>query len=146
MQTPQWPDTLVQLLSLALRLESEGQYNIAKIARATADSISRRAAWEMNLPSDKATLAYDIERVAASMDNADLQAAFRAGASALTAGRPPLISEIPHPNVCRTCGQVSLGGIPEKCPDCAWGGTFQWFPPVYWLEFSRNRNDSRLLN
>ena len=46
MQTSQWTDTLVQLLSLALRLESEGQYNIAKIARATADSLSRRAAWE----------------------------------------------------------------------------------------------------
>jgi Mycothiol maleylpyruvate isomerase N-terminal domain. len=83
MQNSHVTDTLVQILSLALRLENEGQYNIAKIARATADSISRRAAWEMNLPNDKETLASDI----------------------------------------------------EKCPTCgAWGGTFQWFPPVYWLE------------
>lgn len=135
MQTPQWPDTLVQLLSLALRLESEGQYNIAKIARATADSISRRAAWELNLPNDKETLASDLELVAASLNSADLQAAFRAGASALTAGRVPLIHETPHPYVCRTCGHLALTNAPQKCPTCgAWGETFQWFPPVYWLE------------
>jgi len=118
-----------------LRLEGEGQYNLAKIARAKADSLSRRAAWELNLPSDKETLVRDIERVAASLDDADLQTAFRAGASALTSGRLPLIQEIPHPYVCCTCGHLSLGEAPEKCPDCgAWGGTFQWFPPVYWLE------------
>lgn len=135
MQNPQWTDTFVHFLSLALRLEGEGQYNLAKIARATADSLSRRAAWELNLPSDKATLASDIERVAASLDDAELQTTFRAGASALTAGRLPLIGEIPHPYVCRTCGHLNLGGVPEKCPDCgAWGDTFQWFPPVYWLE------------
>lgn len=37
-------DTLAHLLSLALPLEGEGQYNLAKIARAKADSISRGAA------------------------------------------------------------------------------------------------------
>lgn len=135
MQNSQRTDTLVQLISLALRLESEGQYNIAKIARATADSLSRRAAWELNLPSDKATLANDIERVAASLDDAALQTALRKGASAMTEGRLPLIHETPHPYVCRTCGHLTLGQAAEKCPSCgAWGGTFQWFPPVYWLE------------
>lgn len=128
-------DTLIQLLSLALRLESEGQYNIAKLARATADSISRRAAWELNLPNDKETLSTDIERIAATLDDSDLQAAFRAGASALTSGRVPLIEQTPHPYVCRTCGHLALASVPEKCPTCgAWSGTFQWFPPVYWLE------------
>ena len=135
MQTSHWTATLVQLLSLALRLESEGQYNIAKIARATADSISRRAAWELNLSNDKETLAADIERIAASLNDADLQSAFRAGASALTSGRVPLIEQTPHPYVCRTCGHLALVNAPEKCPTCgAWGETFQWFPPVYWLE------------
>lgn len=135
MEATTWSETLVRLLSLAMRLEGEGQYNIAKIARATADSISRRAAWEMNLPSDEGTLAADIERAAAALDDAALQTAFRAGASALTSGRVPLIHETPHPYVCRTCGHLTLGGVPEKCPTCgAWGGTFQWFPPVYWLE------------
>jgi hypothetical protein len=135
MKQTEWTEMLVHLLSLALRLEGEGQYNLAKIARAQADSLSRRAAWELNLPSDKETLVRDIERIAASLDDADLQTAFHAGASALTSGRLPLIQEIPHPYVCRTCGHLTLGSVPEKCPDCgAWGGTFQWFPPVYWLE------------
>lgn len=128
-------NSLALLLSLALRLEGEGQYNLAKIARARADSLSRRAAWELNLPSDKETLARDIERLAASLDDAELQTAFRNGASSLTSGRLPLIRDIPHPYVCRTCGYLTLGAVPEKCPDCgAWVGTFQWFPPVYWLE------------
>jgi hypothetical protein len=128
-------DLPVLLLSLALRLEGEGQYNLAKIARATADSLSRRAAWELNLPRDKETLARDIERFAEALDDTELQTAFRAGASALISGRAPLISEIPHPYVCRTCGHLTLGTAPEKCPDCgAWGGSFQSFPPVYWLE------------
>ncbi len=132
---PQWQETVVQLLAMASRLEGEGQYNLAKICRAQADSLSRRAAWELNLPSDEATLAAGIERVAASVDDATLQTAFRVGASALTSGRLPLIEQIPHPYVCRTCGHLTLGSVPEKCPDCgAWGGTFQWFPAVYWLE------------
>ena len=135
MEKSEWADTLVHLFALALRLEDEGQYNLAKLTRATADSLSRRAAWELNLPNDKATLANEIEHLAASLDDADLQTAFRTGASALTSGRLPLIHEIPHPYVCRTCGHLTLGGVPEKCPTCgAWGGTFQWFPPVYWLE------------
>jgi hypothetical protein len=134
METSEW-NTLVHLLSLALRLEGEGQYNLAKIARAKADSMSRCAAWELNLPSNKETLVRDIGHLAASLDDDDLATTFRAGASALAEGRLPLIHETPHPYVCRTCGHLTLGGVPEKCPDCgAWAGTFQWFPPVYWLE------------
>ncbi|MFZ5821515.1 MAG: DinB family protein [Chloroflexota bacterium] len=130
-----WADTLLHLFALASRLEAEGQYNLAKLARAQADAISRRAAWELNLTTDKETLAADIERVAVLLDDADLQAAFRAGASALTAGRVPLIEQTPHPYVCRTCGHLALTNAPKKCPTCgAWGETFQWFPPVYWLE------------
>jgi len=134
-KNPERTDTLVRLLSVALRLEGEGQYNLAKLARATADSMDRRAAWELHLPSDKDTLAIEFEDIAASLDIADLQTAFLKGSSALTAGRLPLIHEIPHPYVCRTCGHLTLGGAPEKCPNCgAWGGTFQWLPPIYWLD------------
>jgi Tfp pilus assembly protein PilN len=90
MKPPKRTETLTHLLSLALRLEGEGQYNVAKIARAQADSISRRAAWELNLPSDREILASDIEHVAASLDDADLHNAFRVAASTLTSGRAPL--------------------------------------------------------
>jgi len=40
-----WQETLIHLLALAARLEGEGQYNIAKLARAAADALGRQAAW-----------------------------------------------------------------------------------------------------
>ncbi len=135
MEKREWTDTLVRLLSLAWRLENEGQYNLAKLARATADSMSRHAAWEFDLLGDRETPANEIKNIAASLADAGLQATFRKGAAAMTENRLPLIHEIPHPYVCRTCGHLTLSNVPEKCPDCgAWGETFQWFPPVYWLE------------
>ncbi len=36
-----WAHTLVDLLALAMRLEGEGQYNLTKLARSTADALSR---------------------------------------------------------------------------------------------------------
>ncbi|MBN2045087.1 MAG: DinB family protein [Anaerolineales bacterium] len=135
MQNSELNSTLVKLLALALRLEAEGQYNIAKLARATADSLCRHAAWEHDLRAKKESLATEIERTASSLDNPDVQAALRKGATALAEGRLPLIDETPHPYVCRICGHLALSIIPEICPTCgAWGETFQWFPPVYWLE------------
>lgn len=135
MTKPDWTDTFLRFLALASKLEGEGQYNIAKLTRAAADSLSRRAAWELDLPSDKASLAREVERAAASLDDVDLATVLRDGVSTLTEGRLALIHETPHPYVCRNCGHLTLSAPPEKCPDCsAWGGTFQWFPPVYWLE------------
>ena len=125
---------VILLLSLATRLESEGQYNLAKLCRAAADSLSRRAAWALDRTGEKEPLASEIERTAAALDgvSADLANALRKGASAMVGGRLALIHETPHPYVCRTCGHLTLGDAVEKCPICgAWGGTFQWFPPVY---------------
>jgi rubrerythrin len=134
MESSEWT-TLTHLLSLAQSFEGEGQYNLAKIARAKADSISRRAAWELNLLGDIETLVRNIEHLAASLDDDDLATAFCAGASALTSGRAPLINEAPHPYVCPHLWASDSRRSPAKCPDCgAWGGSFQWFPPVYWLE------------
>lgn len=39
MDNPDWKDTFLRLLALASKLEGEGQYNIAKLTRAAADSI-----------------------------------------------------------------------------------------------------------
>ncbi len=128
---------VILLLSLASRLESEGQYNLAKLCRAAADSLSRRAAWDLDRSGEKEPLVSEIERMAAALHgvSAELADALRTGASAMAEGRLPLIHETPHPYVCRTCGHLTLGDAVEKCPTCgAWGGTFQWFPPVYWLE------------
>lgn len=141
MSTPngQWADDLVHLWGLAARLEGEGQYNVAKLLRAAADALARRAAYRLDLPSSKDDLASEIDRAVAALSrldgDEDLLAALRRGASAMAEGRLALIHETPHPYVCRTCGQVVLGEPAGRCPTCgAWPATFQRFLPVYWLD------------
>jgi uncharacterized damage-inducible protein DinB len=134
-----WADDMSFLLALAARLEGEGQYNIAKLLRAAADAMTRRAAYRLDLPSDKAALNDEIERAIAVLSRQevgpDLVAALRRGSDAMAEGRLPLIHETPHPYVCRTCGHAVLGESAGKCPTCgAWPATFRRFLPVYWLD------------
>jgi uncharacterized damage-inducible protein DinB len=134
-----WKETLLQLLALASRLEREGQYNLAKLARATADSLSRQAAYTLEVPSDKAELFRYIKQTAdqlAGLDvNVDLITSLMQGAETMLEGGLPLIDIALHPYVCRTCGHVVLGEPRENCPTCdAWSGTYQRFLPVYWLD------------
>lgn len=134
----EWGDNLAHLLALAARLEGEGQYNIAKLLRAAADAMTRRAAYRLDLPSDPAEMGNEIERAMATLSRqevgADLVAALKRGAAAMTEGRLPLIHETPHAHVCRTCGHAGLGEPRDKCSICgAWPATFKRFLPVYWL-------------
>ncbi len=134
-----WTETLVHLLALASRLEGEGQYNLAKLARAAADALGRRAAYQYTMPTDTPALAAEIERAADGLSHLDMDAlllqAFRRGAAVLAAGRVPLIDETPHPFVCRTCGHVALGQPATQCPTCgAWPDTYQRFMPNYWFD------------
>lgn len=136
---PEWKDAFVRLLALASRLEGEGQYNLAKLARAASDAMSRRAAYQLAMPSDKGELAAEIERAATALSQlgveGDVLDALRRGAAAMSGGRLPLISEAPHAYVCRTCGHIALGEVAGICPTCgAWPDTFQRFLPVYWLD------------
>jgi hypothetical protein len=136
---PHWQETLVQLLALASRLEDEGQYNVAKLARAAADAMGRRAAYQAGAPAEPARLSADLRRAAAHLSALDvgpaLLAALERGAAALAEGRVPLIDETPHPFVCRTCGQVAVGEVTDQCPTCgAWPDTFQRFMPNYWFD------------
>jgi len=65
----------------------------------------------------------------------DVIGAFQRGTEALSEGRLPLIHEIPHPYVCRTCGHIIMGEVTEKCPVCgAWPDTFQGFASFYRLD------------
>ena len=134
-----WRDTFLHLLALATRLEGEGQYNIAKLARAVADSTSRRAAYQLVIPTDRDELVADIQQTADALSDLDVDEdlldALRRGAAALSEGRVPLVKETPNPYVCRTCGHLTLHEPTEKCPTCgAWSGTYQRFLPVYWLD------------
>lgn len=131
--------TLVHLLALAAKLEGEGQYNNAKLARAAAEVLARQAAFQIIMPSGRNELVSEIGQAVAAlsrlgMDNALLDA-MKQGAAAMAAGRLPLIHETPHAYVCRTCGHVVLGEPAEKCPICvARPPTFKRFLPVYWLD------------
>lgn len=138
MQNNEWATELVHLLALASRMEGKGQYNIAKVLRASADAIARRAAYQLNLTRDTATLIEEIERAKQALVNhevnPDFVAALELGQEAMTEGRLPLIDEILHPHVCRRCGQSYLGEPSIPCPTCGdWPSTFQRFLPVYWL-------------
>lgn len=136
---PDWTRALLDLLVLALRLEREGQYNLAKLARAAGDALGRRAAYQASLSTEQGGLVEKIEDVTEGLSafalSEELLAALQRGASALAEGRIPSIFETPHPYVCRTCGHLVLGLLTGKCPTCgAWPDTFQWFAPIYWLE------------
>lgn len=135
----EWKETVVRLLALGSKLEGEGQYNIAKLVRAAADALTRRAAYHLAMPDVPQELAGEVEGIAAALSalglDAALIAALRRGATGLRERRLTMIAETPHPFVCRTCGLILLAAPEEPCPTCgAWPSTFQRFLPVYWLD------------
>jgi uncharacterized damage-inducible protein DinB len=134
-----WKDTLVHLFALASRLEGEGQYNLAKLTRAAADSLSRQAAYRLEIPTDKTDLSAKIKEIANALTNLEvnpnLVIALKKSADIMADGRLPLIDDAPHAYVCRTCGHLVLKQPVENCPICeARASSFQRFPPVYWLD------------
>ncbi len=135
---PDWAATLTALVALAGQLEREGQYNIAKLARAAADGLARRAAFDLSMPTDLLTLASHVQQAADALQRLgmgeDLVAAMRLGAEAMTQSRLTTIEQTPHPWACRTCGFTTLTLPDASCPTCgAWPETFQQFLPIYWL-------------
>lgn len=135
----EWVDAFLNLLSLASRLEEEGEYNIAKLARAAADSLGREAAYQARPAMEADQLAVGIRQTAASLSHLGvspaLLAALENGAATLAAGRVSLIGDAPHPSVCRTCGHLALTTPQTKCPTCgAWPDTYQRFMPNYWFD------------
>ena len=84
-----WSDTLVHLMALAAKLEGEGQYNNAKLARAAAESMTRQAAYVLSLPSERGQLVGEIQKAVSALTSlgADpgLLDAFRLGIDARAA-------------------------------------------------------------
>ena len=139
MDNPKHYDLSIHLLALALRLEGEGQYNLAKLTRAAVDAIHRQAAYQQDIPTDRQALSAELQQTAKALSrfsvSPDLVAALEKGADIMAAGRLPLIEDTPHPYVCRTCGNLTMQPPEENCPTCgAWPGSFQRFLPVYWLD------------
>lgn len=134
-----WARTVAHLLALADRMEGHGQLNIAKLARASADSLTRRAAYEVDLPHDPEALLSDLGHLLVALPgfgfNSDLPRVMARGAAIMADGRLPLIDDMPDPLVCRTCGELVLARPETPCVTCgAWPTTFQQFRPIYWLD------------
>ena len=132
-------DLIPRLFALASKLEGEGQYNNAKLVRSAADSISRRAGFDISFPSDYAALAVEmndvIEILSGMKVSPELINTMKSGSRAMAERRLPLINETPNPYVCRHCGHLTFKPPAENCPQClAQPGTFQKFMPVYWLD------------
>ena len=134
-----WADALIHLYTLASRLEGEGQYNLAKLVRAAADSLCRRETHPLDIPTDKDKLTADVLQTIETLSrlnvSSDLIATLKQGADFMAQGKLSPISATPHSYVCRTCGYVTLSLPEESCPVCgAWVETFQKFMPNYWFE------------
>jgi hypothetical protein len=130
---------LIRLHALARKLEEEGQYNVAKVARAIADSVVRSKAYPLQLSSRKDALSREgmslYEDLAPFDLDEGLRNALKAGVSAIGEGRLTMFDETPHPYVCRYCGHVEMEYPKYNCPRCnRQPRTFKRFPPVFWLE------------
>lgn len=131
-------DIIPRLFALASKLEGEGQYNNAKLLRATADSLARQAAVKVVLPSDNKLLASEMGSIIEALRGTGLKGVLenvlKRGASKLSEGVLPMFRETPNPFVCRYCGFVTFEKPSMPCPECsAQEGTFKEFLPVFWL-------------
>lgn len=131
--------TIPELYALAARLEGVGQYNNAKLVRAAAEAITRRAAYDLKLPAKHEEISPKldaaIDTLAEFEVTAPLVETVKRGARAMAEGRLAMIDETPHAYVCRTCGHAVTEASSEVCPIChALPQTFEEFLPVYWME------------
>jgi hypothetical protein len=131
-------DAVPQLCALATRIEGKGQYNAAKLLRAAADAMIRRAAYQGGLSTDLSGIGADLDDAIRILRNgavgsAVVDALDRARKEVL-AERQTMVSDFPDAYVCRRCGESSLGPPRDPCGTCgAWPTTFQRFLPIYWL-------------
>jgi rubrerythrin len=127
-------DRIIRLLAIARGLEDEGQYNVAKLFRATAYGEGVRATMDRPRPNSGLYEAMDamIEELRDSEINAPVETMAQALAT-LRDGGFPTQEDIPATHACRHCGHVMLGELPEVCPTCrARQLTFQPIPPVWY--------------
>ncbi len=135
-------DRLIRLLAIARGLEDEGQYNVAKLFRATAYGEGVRAT--MDRPRPNSGLYEAMEAMIAELADSEIGAPVEAMTQALAtlrAGGFPTQEDIPATFACRHCGHIMLGEPPEVCPTCrSRRMTFQPFPPV-WYSAPISRED-----
>lgn len=134
-----WSGTITHWLATAKSLEDEGQYGLAKYARASAEAVARRAAYHESIGTDKDTLIKHVARMHQELAElevpAEILAALGRGRAALEAGKLTFYKDTPNPYLCRTCGNLVLDTPTEICVVCgAHPKTFLLFMPNYWFD------------
>jgi hypothetical protein len=128
------------LIALAVRIEGQGRYNLAKLLRAAAEAIVRRGAHDLLLEAPGVPLQESLgglsDAWARDPHLAPLAASLRRAAARLADDALPLMADAPDPLLCRRCGHlIADGATPESCPVClAEATTFLVQRPVYWLD------------
>lgn len=129
-----------QIVALAAELEKEGQYNAAKLLRATATGLLTREAVGRIVPTDPQAQAAALEMLASKLVGTvaePLVSAFQRSAAAISGGRVALLEEAPDPFVCRLCGNVRLEAFETRCEHCGrWPSTAERIRPIYWMRAS----------
>lgn len=134
-----WSRTFARLNALAARLEDQGQYNVAKLARASAEALARRAAYQVDVPSNKKEIVQELGRLDQELAELELSAevrrALQRGTAGFAEGKLTAYEDTPNAYVCRTCGYLVLDAPMSKCPTCgAEQTTFIKFMPNYWFD------------
>ncbi len=127
---------LAELARLARSLEAGGIYNGAKLLRALIDrELARAGVALLDTGEAGAGVARLADRLEAAVEDPALVAALRAAAAAAVDERTLPQAEAPRTWTCRTCGRISLGSVPEWCPDCeAPAAAAREQIPVWYLE------------
>ena len=141
MTTKAYPDPrrMGMEVSLARGLEAGGYYNLAKLLWALAYADEIRRSQIGGVPSGEESLARDLIALRQELElsgAAPEALAYLDRGMRAVANRAELVwGEAGEIAVCRACGHLLLGIIPERCPGCgAWRLTFRLFLPVYFLE------------
>jgi uncharacterized damage-inducible protein DinB len=130
---------LIRLVRVARALEAHGYYNAAKLLWAVLFSEETRASNLQGLPIPIDQLDREMDAVIDDLKRMgvgpELITALQHGKQAALEDRTIALTEIPQVHVCRTCGHIFLGQIPERCATCgARALTFREFIPYYFLE------------
>jgi len=141
MTTKAYPDPrrMGMEVSLARGLEAGGYYNLAKLLWALAYADEIRRSQIGGVPSGEELLVLALTALRQELEQsgaaAETLAYLDRGLRAVANRAELLWGEAGEIAVCRACGQLLLGTVPERCPGCgAWRLTFRLFLPVYFLE------------
>ena len=126
-----------RLAAVSQGLEREGAYNGAKLLRALMESeLARHAAVEA--PSGMSAAGAALDDLLAEMGDhipAAVAALLPTVADHVRAGRTIPLDDAPRAHVCRACGEVFLGELPERCPVCeAPPLSYKELLPIWYLE------------